>query len=448
MLLQYHQKQQQADVAQCAAGNANSDQKQPPPPPQEGTAVQQLSEQLADASLTNGSSTSVPAEEAAVAEAAAADAEQETEQRQQQEPSQQDGQHKDQAQKQQQQQQPGTKPGNQHLQQQQQQQQQQQGRQQHAGSSTQLQAALRCLDEDVAANVCLGLAKLNLYTLTASHELHVEGKQLSYSYASPSDVPGVLSFDALPGMPELADLAWGDAALAASPDAALALLKAALPWFKEALQYYKLEGWVTEHCNILFEMSNLYRCLAGFEADPHKRCVLHRSRAKLLQPLEGQLSQQHYPGLARSISLELGNVFREIGDIKTAAGREPDKVAAAAVAASRHYQLFLDSFRGDDGQLPLKVEAEMEQHYLSAAFCMARVLQAGAVQRKEPSAYIATLEQAVYWLDTLVAYVQHNSVTAWGQEASMAAEMAALLKEKLELTSRQLAMQQRLRAAA
>jgi hypothetical protein len=54
---------------------------------------------------------------------------------------------------------------------------------------------------------------------------------------------------------------------------------------------------------------------------------MHRSRAKLLQPLEGQLSQQHYPGLSRSISLELGNIFREVGDIKAAAGREPDKVS-------------------------------------------------------------------------------------------------------------------------
>lgn len=60
------------------------------------------------------------------------------------------------------------------------------------------------------------------------------------------------------------------------------------------------------------------------------------------------------------------------------------QVAAAGSAASLHYQLFLDSFKGDDGQLPAKVEPEMEQHYLSAAFCMARVLQAGAAQHNEP----------------------------------------------------------------
>lgn len=72
--------------------------------------------------------------------------------------------------------------------------------------------------------------------------------------------------------------------------------------------------------------TNTCRCLAGFESDPHKRCVMHRSRTKLLQPLEGQLSTTHYPGLSRSISLELGNIFREIADIKGAAGREGDKV--------------------------------------------------------------------------------------------------------------------------
>jgi hypothetical protein len=392
MLLQWHQKQQ-GDVAQAAAGGAASDQQQ-----QDPASLQELAEQSATASATTDSSSSEPAADAELVAPAPADAA--TEQQQQ---VQQDGQRKDQAQKQQQQDAKTSKDS-------QQEQQQQQGGRQPAGSSPQLQSALKCLDEDVAANVCLTLGKLHLYTLVASHELHVEGRQLSYSFASPADVPDVLSFDALPGVPQLSELAWGDAALAASPDAALALFRAALPWFKEALQYYKLEGWVTEHCNILFEMSNVYRCvgravvsavwrtclhtfnphvttaqphmndhtaepsthqlpsaaehtavhrcitahlaqhdrhvrllcqlvlpahtqmsrlcrcLAGFETDVHKRCVMHRSRAKLLQPLEGQLSQQHYPGLSRSISLELGNIFREIGDIKAAAGREPDKV--------------------------------------------------------------------------------------------------------------------------
>ncbi len=44
-------------------------------------------------------------------------------------------------------------------------------------------------------------------------------------------------------------------------------------------------------------------------------------------------------------------------------------------SAAEHYKLFLDSFRDTSGQLPASVEPEMEQHYLSGMFSMARMLQ-------------------------------------------------------------------------
>lgn len=44
-------------------------------------------------------------------------------------------------------------------------------------------------------------------------------------------------------------------------------------------------------------------------------------------------------------------------------------------SAAQHYKLFLDSFKDPSGQAPDKVEPEMEQHYLSGMFSMARMLQ-------------------------------------------------------------------------
>jgi hypothetical protein len=45
-------------------------------------------------------------------------------------------------------------------------------------------------------------------------------------------------------------------------------------------------------------------------------------------------------------------------------------------SAAGHYRLFLDSFRVEgSGALPDRVEPEMEQHYLSGLFSMARMLQ-------------------------------------------------------------------------
>lgn len=33
--------------------------------------------------------------------------------------------------------------------------------------------------------------------------------------------------------------------------------------YKKALEYYELDGWVTEHCNTQMEISNLYRHATG-----------------------------------------------------------------------------------------------------------------------------------------------------------------------------------------
>jgi hypothetical protein len=161
---------------------------------------------------------------------------------------------KDQAAKQQQQQEQQKDPPNK------QQQQQQPDSCVPGGPSASLLAALSVLDADVAANVCLAFAKLQLYTLVASHEAFIQSKQVSYAFSSAAEVPAVLCFDALPGLVPLSSLPWGRAALVSSYDQALPLFKAGLQWFKAALEHYQLDGWVTEHCNILFEMSNLYRC--------------------------------------------------------------------------------------------------------------------------------------------------------------------------------------------
>jgi hypothetical protein len=54
-------------------------------------------------------------------------------------------------------------------------------------------------------------------------------------------------------------LLWGAGALVATFEGARALFNAAMPRFAAALAHYQLDGWVTEHVQILFDMSNLYR---------------------------------------------------------------------------------------------------------------------------------------------------------------------------------------------
>lgn len=53
---------------------------------------------------------------------------------------------------------------------------------------------------------------------------------------------------------------------------------------------------------------------------------MHKARANILEPLHKQLNPQYYLGTSRSIDLELGNIYREILDLKDGAGWAPSKV--------------------------------------------------------------------------------------------------------------------------
>jgi hypothetical protein len=68
---------------------------------------------------------------------------------------------------------------------------------------------------------------------------------------------------------------------------------------------------------------------------------MHKTRARLLLPLDGALSYQHYPGLVRSISLELGNIYREVHEIKESAGWPAAKVNKAR--ALKHDTLVVET---------------------------------------------------------------------------------------------------------
>lgn len=63
------------------------------------------------------------------------------------------------------------------------------------------------------------------------------------------------------GLPSPGSLPWGTQALARDFASARDLFNTSMTYFKEAMDYYKLDGWVTEHGNIVMEISNLFRCV-------------------------------------------------------------------------------------------------------------------------------------------------------------------------------------------
>ncbi|KAG2493223.1 hypothetical protein HYH03_008639 [Edaphochlamys debaryana] len=330
------------------------------------------------------------------------------------------------------------------------------------------------LGEDTAANIKLAMARVYHMRLAASHARSVEGKPLEQHYPDVSHFPDYLRFQGLKvAAPD--SFPWGEAALAKDFEGARELFNAGMPLFKEATAYYALDGWVTDHVGILMDLSNMYRCLAGFEPDPSRVAAMHRCRAQLLEPLSGGLNPTHYPGLSRSIDLELAHVYREISDVREEQGGQKAKAAAAAASAAKYYQRFIASFVNEaTGQLPDRIDSDNEPYFLMASFGLGRVLHrvrpgtgataagvaaaaaggvaggAGAGGRggKEASAAAAAAAAAAeeafpamamaahQHLQWTRAYVKRHGLETWMEEAQAAEELSELLVEQMRLRAR------------
>ncbi|GIL62529.1 hypothetical protein Vafri_16742, partial [Volvox africanus] len=301
-------------------------------------------------------------------------------------------------------------------------------------------AAGAVLGEDISANLQLATARVYNMRLAASHSKYVEGRELEMHYPDVSYFPDYLRFSGL-SIPSPDSYPWGPEALAADFAAARYLLNAGMPYFKAALSYYQLDGWVTDHVGIIMDMSNMYRCLAGFEADPARAAAMHRCRAQLLEPLSGALNPDHYPGLSRSIDLELAHVYREISDVRELQGGPAAKVAAAAAASAKYYQRFLRSFASSEtGAMPERVDPDNEPYFLMASFGLGRMLHRmrggagqGGGQAKAEGSFESLVIAAHRHLQWTSEYVKRHGLEGWTQEAQAAEELSELLVEQMRL---------------
>eukprot|EP00959_Pyramimonas_sp_CCMP1952_P373533 7822958-Pyramimonas_sp.AAC.1 len=112
----------------------------------------------------------------------------------------------------------------------------------------------------------------------------------------------------------------------------------AMRYFKAAAEYYLLDGFVTEHVNIMHDVSVLYKDLAAFEPDPNRQLAIHLKRAKPLEIVLPQLNPQIFGHLCKQMGHELGEVFRTAADIAVDHKHRPAKVCDYASKAAAHYE--------------------------------------------------------------------------------------------------------------
>jgi len=250
-----------------------------------------------------------------------------------------------------------------------------------------------------------------------------------------------------------------EAWLAEAWPGALELFNTAMPLFRRAMEFYVLDGYVTEHCQTLLDVSALHVSLAAFEPDAHRRCVMHKRRLKPLAAVLTELGYNAFPGLWKTMQYEVGQAWRTIAETKMAERRPHAKCAAAGVKAAEAYNAFLSKYHQDaamaaaaavgdappvpkppkgDDALPIpsaKLDTEDEAAYLQARFYLATVLHKLQPERGPDTTFGA---RALKEFEACAAYGDRfGAGEAFQAQMSICKDMAALLPERLAMLALQ-----------
>ena len=83
------------------------------------------------------------------------------------------------------------------------------------------------------------------------------------------------------------------------------LFRQANTQFKKALEVFVLDGYVTEHIEVLFSQSRLYRSLALLEKSSERKASMLDKRREMLEPLINELNPKAYPATWQKILVEV-----------------------------------------------------------------------------------------------------------------------------------------------
>uniref|UniRef100_A0A8C2WRN5 KIF-binding protein n=1 Tax=Cyclopterus lumpus TaxID=8103 RepID=A0A8C2WRN5_CYCLU len=210
----------------------------------------------------------------------------------------------------------------------------------------------------------------------------------------------------------------------------------------QAKEYFQMDGYVTDHIEILQDHSALFRALAFYEEDLERRCKMHKRRVDMLEPICSDLNAQYYLMIRRQMMFELAEIYNEMMDLKlTLANRQSDtesldnhtinKFNHLCSASAKYFQMFLDSLCSPEGKIPEHLEEEVLRPALVARFRVARLYS--RLISPSPSAQLENLDKSLEHYKYVVQYCEAHpeAAAAVETELELSTEMVGLLPLKM-----------------
>jgi hypothetical protein len=187
----------------------------------------------------------------------------------------------------------------------------------------------------------------------------------------------------------------------------------------ETKEYFKLDGYVTDHCEIVRDLSELYAGLMFFEEDPERRCKMMKRRLDLVTPICSEISEQYYLTLKRQYLFDIGTLYSEMMDLKVDIFKSKKegnslntqetasavlKINQLASQSIEHFDKFLDTMKVQPKRevLPDKFDDHNVRPALLAKFYIGRLYS--KIITIEPAKRLANIKNTFDCYSYLVDY--------------------------------------------
>ncbi|CAO2608239.1 KIF-binding protein [Lemmus lemmus] len=211
-------------------------------------------------------------------------------------------------------------------------------------------------------------------------------------------------------------------------------------YVSEAKEFFQIDGYVTDHIEVVQDHSALFKVLSFFETDMERRCKMHKRRIAMLEPLIVDLNPQYYLLVNRQIQFEIAHTYYDMMDLKVAIAdklRDPDshivkKINSLNKSALKYYQLFLDSLRDPNKVFPEHIGEDVLRPAMLAKFRVARLY--GRIITSDPKKELENLATSLEHYRFIVDYCDTHPEAAQEIEVELelSKEMVSLLPTKME----------------
>ncbi|KAK2958570.1 putative KIF-binding protein [Blattamonas nauphoetae] len=241
------------------------------------------------------------------------------------------------------------------------------------------------------------------------------------------------------------------------------LFRLGLAAFTTALEFFVLDGYVTDHVRIQQDLGEMYGMMVPFYNDVQTQTALLKKKVNLLEPLIRELNPDSYKSLLIDLTYSVASTFETLSDWKMDQCQQDKSDITLKIlieytaAAIRHYRMFLAPWdqpnadftgfnaanrTGSIRNEPLKinqlpptnphVDEEMVASYLTAHLCIARLFTRVPSTAVPLENYVERMKLSYQEYLFIIQYHDKMGIKdIFTKELELCRTMASLLPQKI-----------------